>query len=180
MARESILSYRLFYFERYENGLFKRPDTYPPLAVATPTSHDLFTIVGHWRAWDIALRHDRSLAGPGMSRENELAARSRDREMLVAALKDQHVVREDFPSVEDISDEDLQDLIVGVHRFLARAPSRLMLANLDDLAMEETQVNVPGTVDEYPNWRRRLTPPLEHLVHSAMFRRVADAIRAER
>ncbi|WP_404379995.1 4-alpha-glucanotransferase [Caenispirillum salinarum] len=180
MAQEDVLSYRLFYFERYDGGLFKRPEAYPDLAVATPTSHDLFTIVGHWRCWDIALRHDRNLVGPGTSREEEMEARAKDRALLVAALKDQGLVREDFPEDEHVPGDDLRELILGVHRFLARAPSRLMLVNLDDLAMEESQVNVPGTVDEYPNWQRRLTVSLERLVHSADFARTAEAVRAER
>jgi 4-alpha-glucanotransferase len=180
MAREEILSYRLFYFERYQDGLFKRPDAYPARAIATPTSHDLFTIVGHWRAWDVSLRHDRNLTGPGLTREAEMAERTRDRALLLAALKDQNAIRADFPESADASDDDLRALVIGIHRFLARAPTRLMLANLDDLALEETQVNVPGTVEEYPNWRRRLSVPLERLVHGETFTETARAVSAER
>lgn len=180
MAREDILSYRLFYFERYESGLFKRPETYPTQAVATPTSHDLHTILGHWRAWDVHFRHDSGLVPPEATRDADLKDRDADRKRLVAALKDQGVVREDFPSGEEIKQSDVHELVLGIHRFLARSPAQLMMVNLDDLAEEESQVNVPGTVTEYPNWQRRLKVSLERIVHQSVFLRTAEAVRAER
>ncbi len=42
-----------------------------------------------------------------------------------------------------------------------------MMANLDDLLLEERQLNQPGTVDEYPNWRRRMGRSLEDLKDQA-------------
>jgi len=170
MAQENILSYRVFYFERYESGLFKRPDTYPRLALACATSHDMATIPGHWRAWDVNLRHDLHLARADLTRDDDLAARAEERRLLVAALQDQGLLPADFPTAPELRPGDQERLIAAVHCFLARTPSALMMVNIDDLAEEITQVNVPGTVSEYPNWRRRLaldtaailaTPPVE-------------------
>jgi 4-alpha-glucanotransferase len=37
------------------------------------------------------------------------------------------------------------------------------MVQLDDLTNELEQVNLPGTTDEYPNWRRKLSLTLEEL-----------------
>lgn len=180
MTEEDILSYRLFYFERYQDGLFKRPETYPVRSVATATSHDLHTIVGHWRGWDVALRHDLGLVPDGARRLQDDTARAREREVLVAALKDQGLVPESFRADAALDDAGLHTLALAIHRFLARSPAWLMMVNLDDLALEEAQVNLPGTVDQYPNWRRRLAVPLETLAASDTVAVTAEAVRLER
>ena len=47
--------------------------------------------------------------------------------------------------------------------YVARTPSRLVLISLDDALLEFEQVNLPGTFDEYPNWRLPLPETLEEL-----------------
>jgi 4-alpha-glucanotransferase len=50
----------------------------------------------------------------------------------------------------------------------------LLAISLEDLLGVVDQPNIPGTVDEHPNWRRRLPVPLEEMA-SAMD---MDAIKA--
>ena len=40
--------------------------------------------------------------------------------------------------------------------FLARTKSRLLAISLEDLLGAIDQPNIPGTVNEHPNWRQRL------------------------
>ena len=47
--------------------------------------------------------------------------------------------------------------------YVAQSPSPLMLAPLEDLLGLAEQPNLPGTVDEHPNWRRRLAPAAKDL-----------------
>ena len=182
MEQEAILSYRVVYFERYESGLFKRPDTYPRLALSCATSHDIATVQGHWSGWDIALRHRLGLAVPGVSRDSDEAQREQDRHLLLAALNDQAVLPAgaDLPEQATLTTAQKQALSVAVHRFLGRAPSALALINLDDLAQEESQVNVPGTVNEYPNWRRRLSRTTDAILGAAETRDLVSAVQSER
>jgi 4-alpha-glucanotransferase len=49
----------------------------------------------------------------------------------------------------------------AIHAFLASSAASLFAAQLDDLLDEAEQLNVPGTVDAYPNWRRKLSVGLE-------------------
>ena len=61
----------------------------------------------------------------------------------------------------DLDEPRMEAVIAAVHRFLARTPSALAMFNIEDLAGVIDQVNLPGTVDTYPNWRRRLPVPVD-------------------
>jgi 4-alpha-glucanotransferase len=50
-----------------------------------------------------------------------------------------------------------------VANFLARTKSRLLAVSLEDLLGVVDQPNIPGTIDEHPNWRRRLPVPIEEM-----------------
>jgi 4-alpha-glucanotransferase len=54
-------------------------------------------------------------------------------------------------------------LALAAHRFLDTTPSMLALVAIDDVLNETQAVNVPGTFDEHPNWRRKLSLPLESI-----------------
>jgi len=45
--------------------------------------------------------------------------------------------------------------------FLARTRSRLLTVSLEDLLQVIDQPNIPGTVNEHPNWRQRLPVALD-------------------
>ena len=49
----------------------------------------------------------------------------------------------------------------SVTRFLAKTPARLLVVSMEDVLGVVEQPNVPGTIDEHPNWRRRLPVALE-------------------
>lgn len=180
MAAENILSYRILYFERWDNGLLHRPDVYPPLALATPSSHDMAPVPGHWEGWDVALRHKLGLTRPDVSEDDDLKARGEDRKILIGALRDQNLLPTDFPITAPLSEGQMRALVLACHQFLARTPSALMLMNLDDLALETSQVNVPGTVDQYPNWARRLHRDIEDLMSDDYLATTAAAVSKER
>jgi 4-alpha-glucanotransferase len=46
---------------------------------------------------------------------------------------------------------------------------------LDDILGDREQINIPGTIDEHPNWRRKLPQALDALSENGQFKRVADA-----
>jgi 4-alpha-glucanotransferase len=57
---------------------------------------------------------------------------------------------------------DSHDLY-AVIGFLARTKSRLLTIALEDLLGLVDQPNIPGTVDEHPNWRRRLPLAIDEI-----------------
>ncbi|MBF0252148.1 MAG: 4-alpha-glucanotransferase, partial [Alphaproteobacteria bacterium] len=180
MEAENILSYRLMHFQRYANGLYFRPDRFPRLSLAMPGSHDMPTIAGFWTERDLHVQKDIGLLSGNEAFDKMCTDRQRDREMMVAALQDQGLVDDAFPHGADLADEELKILIVAVHRFLARSPAALMMINLDDAAVSSDQVNVPGTVDEHPNWRHRLHIAIETLAQDPLFADLAEAVKTER
>jgi 4-alpha-glucanotransferase len=80
----------------------------------------------------------------------------------------------------DVPDGGLTAVLVAAYRYLARSPSRLVLLQLEDGVGSYDQVNVPGTVDEEPNWQRKLAVPLETLAEYPVFASIARALRNER
>lgn len=177
MDEAGILSYRILLFERDDDG-FIAPDDYPENALVCLATHDLPTFQGWWRCDDVALRAGFDLIGADAAAE-QAASREVERadllgDLVAAGLLDQ-------AKADAVTEERApEDLVVATHRFLARAPSRLFAVRLEDLAGEMHPVNLPSTVDEYPNWRRRLGVTLEDLPQTTLFKDITAGLRAER
>ncbi|HLO75840.1 MAG TPA: 4-alpha-glucanotransferase [Magnetospirillum sp.] len=154
MDRMSMFAYRVTVFEQ-KDGRFKTPDEFDANALSIFATHDLPSARGYWNGTDIGKREKLDLyPRPGMG-EEERVARQSDREKLVAAFAAQRLLPEDFPSVGPLSDADAERLAQAAHLFLARARSRLMMVQIEDVLALDSQMNLPGTTDQHPNWRRR-------------------------
>jgi 4-alpha-glucanotransferase len=66
----------------------------------------------------------------------------------------------------------------AVTAYLARTPSRLLVVAMEDVLDVLDQPNVPGTVQEHPNWRRRLPVALEDIAHDKRLAVLADIMTA--
>jgi 4-alpha-glucanotransferase len=136
MADWGIWSYLVMMFERDDSGTFRSLDHYLTNALVTFNTHDLSTYAG-WRSFG-DLNVKRSLGiDPGESDD----ARWHALAMLDEILRQNGIERND---------------LYAVANFLARTKSRLLAVSLEDLLGVVDQPNIPGTVDEHPNWRRRL------------------------
>jgi 4-alpha-glucanotransferase len=65
---------------------------------------------------------------------------------------------------------------LSLARYLGATPSQLLVISMEDALGVAEQVNVPGTVDEHPNWRRRLPVALEDLRNDRRLAALADAM----
>ena len=72
LAEYRVLSTRLFYFERQEDGAFNEAAQYPEWAMASITTHDLPTLTGFWQGRDIQFRQELKLFP-----DDQTAARAR-------------------------------------------------------------------------------------------------------
>ena len=177
MDAAHILSYRVLLFERDEGG-FIPPEVYPRNALVCLSTHDLPTFQGWWRGDDVGLRAEHGLIGREAAAE-QAAARGVERRNLLGDLVAARLITADAARHADL-DTAPAAIVTAVHRHLARTPSRLFAVRLEDLAGERAPVNLPGTVDEYPNWRRKLSVALEDLPHKPLWRDIAAALRSER
>jgi len=52
-------------------------------------------------------------------------------------------------------------VLKGCIKHLAASRARVLLVNLEDLWLETEPQNIPGTTNEYPNWRRKSRRDIE-------------------
>ena len=179
----NLLSYRIAAFERRPDGNFLSPAEYPPLAAASAATHDLPTLKGFWLGRDIAWRQRLALYPDAAAEAADIADRHTARWQLIEALAREGLIgherlREFLPfDREPVYATELGEAILA---FLARSRARLMLVQLEDIAGEEEQANLPGTSDEHPNWRRRLARRLEDILAGPELQRVAALVNEER
>jgi 4-alpha-glucanotransferase len=147
-------------FERDDRGAFRPPEHYPPRALVTLGTHDLPPFAGFLSGADLELRHQ---AG-AIASDAELAAARAERESERALL----VARLSESSGFDPADAGSSAaLLRGSHAFLARTPCVLAAASLDDLAGEETPVNLPGVpLERHLSWSRHMGRSLDKLLAS--------------
>ena len=62
------------------------------------------------------------------------------------------------------SPETTQPVVDAALRFVADTESPLFLLPVEDVFGMEEQPNLPGTINEHPNWRRRLVPEAHALL----------------
>ncbi|WP_028989508.1 4-alpha-glucanotransferase [Thermithiobacillus tepidarius DSM 3134] len=175
-----VLSYRLLIFERHDDGSFKAPGEYPRQALVAVSTHDLPTLAGYWQGVDLELRSALHLFPSAEAGREQYALREQDRAQLLAALQREGLLPEglstDPRSVPAVTPEFAR----AVHVYLARSPAQVMLVQLEDVFGQSEQVNLPGTTDQHPNWRRKLTVGLEQWAQDGRLAALAEALRRER
>jgi 4-alpha-glucanotransferase len=161
MADAGVLSYRVLFFEVHEDGSFAGPDEYPRSALATIGSHDLPTLRGWWEGHDIELKERLKIYPDPEATAKQRQIRTLERGRLVEALRAADL---SLPISIDANSPWNEALMTAAHAFLARTDAAIAMAQIDDLAGNADQVNLPGTSDKYPNWRRKVALTLEELV----------------
>ena len=177
LAQSRIFSYRVFYFERKEGDGFVAPGDYPRQAIACVTTHDLPTLAGYWEGRDLDLRRQSQLYPSPHAAEQDLQARAQDRLLLVEALVQQHLLPPDYNPPSDFCPEDLRR---GVLAYLGQSRAALMEVRLEELLGLTAQQNLPGTMDQHPNWRQKIYQPLEEVRHNPEVIRLAAALSQAR
>ncbi|MBB4683076.1 4-alpha-glucanotransferase [Amycolatopsis jiangsuensis] len=140
MHERGLLSSAVLWFQRDWDATgqpFTRPADWDPDAMASISTHDLPTVSGWLGAEHVRVRSELGLLTRSV--EEEYAEAAGERRALLEL-----VAREGVPD---------DDPVAALHTLLASAASRLVLTSPADVIGERRQPNLPGTVDEYPNWR---------------------------
>lgn len=145
MARSGVLGCRVQMFERTDWAVpaFRAPAQYDRAALASFSTHDLPTWPG-WRAGrDIAAR-----AGVG------------GLDAATARAEQAHRAREVSAFDAMAAGAAPAGSTAAMHHALGASASQLVLVQIENVLEMADQQNLPGTVEEYPNWRRRLPLPV--------------------
>ncbi|MFA8386634.1 MAG: 4-alpha-glucanotransferase [Pelagibaca sp.] len=166
MNTSGLYSYAVWQFETTDTGAILPADTLPPYSLACFGTHDTPTLNGFWHGTDIEWWHR-----VGWVTSGDRAARHSHRARQRASLRKIC----DIPATARIA-----QVAEAVHGALAESPAALVSVQLDDVFTELEAQNLPGTINEHPNWRRRLSVPVEEMAQSAVLRHIADVMTIQR
>ncbi len=179
MAEAGLLSYKVLFFERWESGLFMRPETYSAQSMVTVSTHDLPTLAGWWTGRDLEWRQQLDLYPNEAMGNADRQGRVVDREHLLSALDDMNTINKNN-APEKVPAKMNRELSLSVQKFLALAPSHIQLIPLEDSLELVEQVNIPGTIDEHPNWLQKLPVSLEQLWQTDSVTELTDTMNLAR
>jgi 4-alpha-glucanotransferase len=168
VVTRGMLGMRVLWFERDEDGAFIPAEDFPEQALAMTGTHDVATVAGWWRGRD--LEWNRRLGRGGGDWQDEEKRRMADRKALWSTIGNGAAMP---------PQNDPAPVVEAALRHLGGTASALTIVPLEDLLALDEQPNLPGTIDEHPNWRRRLSGPLADLLaEPATARRISALVEA--
>ncbi|MET7399412.1 4-alpha-glucanotransferase [Dactylosporangium sp. NPDC005572] len=172
LQERNILGSAVLWFTRDDAGAFLPPAEWPANAVASISTHDLPTAAGFLAGEHVLARAEAGVLGGKYGRDvkDEWAAAALERTALLDLLDAEGLIEPD--STDD-------EIVLAMHRLLQRTPCRIVLASPYDVLGAVRQPNLPGTTDQYPNWRLPLPLPLEELMTDARMHQIADIFNGE-
>ena len=173
LADRHVLGTSMLWFERRADGTPRRPGGWRRGCLATVGTHDMPPAATFLTGEQVTIRAKLGLLTQPEA-EERAAARADAARWLSMLAREGLLPRRGPPSPEEFT--------VALYAYLTRTPAVLIGVSLADAAGERRAQNMPGTVDEYPNWRIPLTGAdgqpvlLEDLSAHAGIRAVADAV----
>jgi 4-alpha-glucanotransferase len=166
-----MLGMRVLWFERAADHGFIGAGDYEPLSAAMSGTHDTVTVAGWWRGRDLDWAEELGRLPEGMTLTEAEAIRDWDRGLLWSTLD--HTAHRPAP-------DDPAPVVDAAMAHIARTPSALALVSLEDMMGVEEQPNLPGTITEHPNWRRRCDAPTHALLADPQVAHRCATLSAER
>ncbi len=143
-----ILGTSILWFEENSDGPID-PGAWREYCMASVTTHDLPPTAGYLALDHTRLRHELGLLSEPL--EQELTHGQRQVESWLAKLRELELLGPDDSA-------DTERVVLALHRYLTLTSSRVLCAALTDAVGDRLTQNMPGTSNEYPNWR----VPLSH------------------
>ena len=174
LAGRRILGTSMLWFERRADGTPRRPGGWRRGCLAMVGTHDMPPAAAFLTGEQVTIRARLGLLTQPETEERAAADAEMSQWLAMLGregLLPRHAGR---PSPEEFT--------IALYGYLTRTPAVLIGVSLADAAGERRPQNMPGTVDEYPNWRIPLTGAdgqsvlLEDLPAHAGVRAVARAV----
>jgi 4-alpha-glucanotransferase len=144
LAASGILGTTMLWFAREPDGTPLQPGHWRRGCMATVGSHDLPPVAGFLSGQQVTVR-----ARLGLLKEPQ-DAEQRNAELMLARWHDALVGQELLASGPL---PGAAEFTVALYGYLARTPAVLVGVSLVDAVGDTQAQNIPGTSDQYPNWR---------------------------
>ncbi len=145
LAAAGVLGSDVVWFQREKDGRAPLPPRrWRSAAMASVTTHDLPTVAGWLGDEPVRIRAELGLLSVPVADERERMAA--ERTALLALLRREGLL-DPSAAVEPI------EVMLALHRLLVVSAATLVVASPSDAVGDVRQPNLPGTLDEYPNWR---------------------------
>ena len=158
LIEAGVLGMRVLWFERKDDG-FDSPGHWSRQAAAMTSTHDLPTVAGWWSGRDLQWRRELNLMADEAAATGEHDSRERDRPRLWDAFRASGAAEGDAPPPDEPA-----RVVDAACAHVGRAGCDFVLLPMEDALGRVEQPNLPGTLDEHPNWRRRLDGPAATLL----------------
>lgn len=150
ITRHRMLGMRVLWFERAEDHGFVGRQDYETLSAAMTGTHDTATVAGWWSGTDLDWADRLARLPDDVDRAKAEEIRDWDRGLLWSTIDGGHP----RPAPADTA-----PVVDAAIRHIADTPSLVALVPMEDLCGLTQQPNLPGTITEHPNWRRRMDAP---------------------
>ncbi len=150
----------VFYFEKYDDWHFRKPEHYKEQALAMIANHDVPPLISWWNGGDLVLRRRIGLIPDDGKLRAEQEQRNGEKGQLLQWLAEQGLLPGIWQDRSTGREFDTS-LRLALVTACGRVASKLLSLQLDDLAGADTPVNIPGTSGESANWRRKIPVALD-------------------
>ena len=143
LRERGVLGTSVVWFEKEGGGWPLRPEHYRDRALAAVNIHDLPPTLGYIRGIQTTLRSELGLLTDDI--ETVRAGDRLELEQMGARLHEYGCI--------DGAEPSERETVEGLYRYVAKTPSKLVVASLVDAVGDVRPQNMPGTgADQYPNW----------------------------
>ncbi len=174
-----IYSNCVFYFEKYDGWHFRKPEHYKRQALAMIANHDVPPLATWWNRTDLLLRRRIGLAENDAKLQQETEYRQGEKRQMLQWLAEQQLLPSAWHN-RDVERPLDPDLTVALTQACGRTASLLLSLQLDDLSGADSPVNIPGTSNEYANWRRKLPHSLTEIFSDPVALQMLQVLAKER
>ena len=151
LAARRVLGTSMLWFERRADGTPRRPGGWRRGCLAMVGTHDMPPAAAFLTGDQVTIRAELGLLTQPEAIERAAARADADRWVRMLAREGL------LPGATGARHPSPAEFTVALYGYLTRTPALLIGVSLADAAGERRPQNMPGTVDEYPNWRVPLT-----------------------
>jgi len=171
-----VHSYKVFFFETSEDdGGYISPKHYADQSMSALCTHDMPTLRGFWHCDDLKMGEELGLYPDAEQLKGLFADRLASKQGILDSVAWHGYLPEGVGRDAQYVPMDSY-LAEALQMHVAAGSSTLLSVQLEDWLEMDQPVNIPGTVDEYPNWRRKLSMNLDEVFAHTGVNRIAHKL----